>query len=810
MNNWKVTYRGYEDEEELLREALCTLGNGYFATRGAAEETRAGDFHYPGTYLAGGYNRLETEISGRVIENEDLVNWPNWLVLTFRPEGGEWFHIGKVNIYHFEQELDLKEGILVRRIHFEDDHRRETELVSRRIVSMADPHLGAIQWQLTPKNWSGTVHIHSELDGDVTNNGVARYRELNGRHLEVLRSGQFEEEGIYLKARTRQSEITMVQAARTHLKTSVPDRPIQRETVEKEHRIAQRLTTEVTENKPLLVEKIVALYTSRDRAIADPLLEARKKAMRAADFQAIRRAHSYRWQEIWERADIGLSVKGERDQPILRLHIFHLFQTCSFHSIDLDIGVPARGWHGEAYRGHIFWDELFIFPFLNTSMPELARSLLLYRYRRLPEARLAAEEAGYEGAMFPWQSGSNGREESQVLHLNPKSGRWIPDNTHLQRHVNAAIVYNIWQYYQVTHDLEFLYSYGGEIILEVARYWASRVTYNEQRRRYELHGVVGPDEYHTAYPDAERPGLDNNAYTNVMAAWCLVRALDVIDLLENGRKHQLMTCLDMDEEDIRSWEHISRRMYVPFLEDGKIINQFEGFEKLEELDWDHYHEQYGEVLRLDRILEKEGDSVNRYRAVKQADVLMLFYLFSSEELTRLLNDHMGYAFDSKHIPDNIEYYRRITAHGSTLSKLIFSWVLARCHRDASWHNFKKALVSDFEDIQGGTTHEGIHLGAMAGTIDLIQRCYSGLEYREDALWLHPQLPEQVECISFSLQYRSHWLDVYLTREALRLKSEGGKEEHITVIVDGESYEFEKGKEKTFAINHAGVVDGEKN
>lgn len=809
MDNWKVTYRGYEDEEELLREALCTLGNGYFATRGAAEESRASDFHYPGTYLAGGYNRLETDISGRVIENEDLVNWPNWLVLTFRPEEGEWFHIDEVNVFHFEQELDLKEGVLKRRLHFEDEHRREWELLSRRIVSMADPHLAVLQWQLTPKNWSGKIQVYSELDGRVTNSGVARYRELNGRHLEVLETGQFEEEGIFLKARTRQSEIVMVQAARTRLMTGTPDRPIQRETIEKEKRIAQQLATEVSENKPLFVEKVVALYTSRDRAIADPLLEARKATMRAPGFEEIHKAHIAHWKELWERADIELDMEDERDQPLLRLHIFHLFQTCSAHSIDLDVGVPARGWHGEAYRGHIFWDELFIFPFLNTSMPELARSLLLYRYRRLPEAREAAREAGYEGAMFPWQSGSNGREESQVLHLNPKSGRWIPDHTRLQRHVNAAIVFNIWQYYQVTDDLEFINSYGGEIILEIARFWASRVHYNEQRGRYEITGVVGPDEYHTAYPDSDRPGLDNNAYTNIMAAWCLLRALDVIKLLENGHKHQLMTRLGMEEEDIQNWRRISRLMYVPFLEEGKIINQFEGFEELEELDWNHYHEQYGEILRLDRILEKEGDSVNRYRAAKQADVLMLFYLFSSEELTALLNDHMGYSFASEQIPENIEYYRKITSHGSTLSQLIFSWVLARRHRDASWHSFRKVLVSDFEDIQGGTTHEGIHLGAMAGTIDLIQRCYCGLEFRKDALWLHPHLPKQIKCIRFSLHYRSHWMEVELTSDTLHLKSKGGKEEKITVVVDGQPYQFEKGKEKKFAINHAGVVEGEK-
>ena len=173
-----------------------------------------------------------------------------------------------------------------------------------------------------------------------------------------------------------------------------------------------------------------------------------------------------------------------------------------------------RGWHGEAYRGHVFWDELFIFPLINLRLPEITRSLLLYRYRRLSAARRAARLEGFEGAMFPWQSGSSGREESQSLHLNPRSGRWLPDNSSLQRHVNIAIAYNLYHYYQVNKDMEFMAFYGAEMLLDIARFLASLAEYNESFERYEILQVMGPDEYHDAYPDADTPGLDNNAYTN--------------------------------------------------------------------------------------------------------------------------------------------------------------------------------------------------------------------------------------------------------------------------------------------------------
>ena len=275
------------------------------------------------------------------------------------------------------------------------------------------------------------------------------------------------------------------------------------------------------------------------------------------------------------------------DEPIqlkLRLHIFHLLQTVSMHTIDLDTGVPARGLHGEAYRGHIFWDELFIFPFLNLRIPEITRALLRYRYRRLPEARRAARRAGYNGAMFPWQSGSDGREETQVIHLNPRSHRWHPDHTHLQRHINVAIVFNVWQYHEATADREFISFYGAEVVLEIARFLASLTTYNAELDRYEICGVVGPDEYHDAYPDAEVAGLRNNTYTNVMTAWVLWRALTLLDYLSEDRSRELREIVGLSDEEIARWDTISRKMRIVFHDDG-IISQFEGYERLQEFDW---------------------------------------------------------------------------------------------------------------------------------------------------------------------------------------------------------------------------------
>ncbi len=189
--------------------------------------------------------------------------------------------------------------------------------------------------------------------------------------------------------------------------------------------------------------------------------------------------------------------------------------------MNYDASITARGLHGEAYRGHIFWDELFILPLYNIHFPKVAKSALLYRYHRLEAARKYAKEHGYEGAMFPWQSGSDGREETQVVHLNPLTGKWGPDFSSFQRHVSLAIAYNIWQYFHTTEDMDFMKDYGAEMFLEICRFWASKAQLDDKTGRYSIKNVMGPDEFHEKYPGSEEGGLKDNTYTNIMVVWTL-------------------------------------------------------------------------------------------------------------------------------------------------------------------------------------------------------------------------------------------------------------------------------------------------
>jgi alpha,alpha-trehalase len=750
---WSLYYAGFDPAQERLREALCTTGNGHFATRGAAPEAGAGAGHYPGTYAAGVFNRLTSQVAGRSVENEDLVNLPNWLPLTFRVGDGPWFAPADAEMLEYAQELDLRRGLLTRRLRFRDAEGRHTRVVQRRFVSMADRHLAALECTLHAEDWSGVVEIRSGLDGGVENAGVARYAELEGRHLEAVETAEIGPETLALTARTTQSGIAVAETARTRLCAHGARLEAERRLAREGGAIAHRISHRLEEGDSVTIEKTVALSTSRDPAISEPGEHTRRVVAHAGSFEELLRPHVIRWDHLWERAGLTLG-DHERSTLILNLHVFHLLQTVSEASVDLDVGVPARGLHGEAYRGHIFWDELFIFPFLTMTLPELSRSLLRYRHRRLPAARRAAAEEGFAGAMFPWQSGSDGREETQTLHLNPRSGRWLPDRSHRQRHISSAVAYNVWWYHQATGDEDFLTTYGAEVLLEVARFWSSAAEYDHVRDRYVIRGVMGPDEYHDGYPDAQEGGVDNNAYTNVMAVWVLCRGLELLDRLPGSARRALQEQLGLGRAELDRWEDVSRRMFVPF-HGADIISQFEGYEQLEELAWAGYRERYGDIHRLDRILEAEGDTTNRYKASKQADVLMLFYLLSQEELSDLLG-RLGYTFGPEAIPGNVAYYEERTSHGSTLSRVVHGWVLARANRRGSWELFEQALESDVSDIQGGTTSEGIHLGAMAGTVDLAVRGYTGVDPRGDVLWLNPCLPEELDRLELSIRYRRHW------------------------------------------------------
>src|SRR5260370_4695453 len=384
-------------------------------------------------------------VGGSRVLNEDLVNLPSWLGLRPGIGGDEPINLKNVELLSYRHEVDFRNATMKRRLRFRDRRGRETTLSSRRFVSMADMHQAALEWTITAENWSGPVEVITALDARVINQGVARYRELEGLHLHPVASRTPCPDTISLIAQTRQSRIYVAEAARTRVYRDSGEMEAERGLYRMEDYAQQTLGFDLQQGQPVRVEKLVSFYTSHDQALNEPLTNAEKAVGRFGTFQETFDRHQRAWDELWDDCDIRMP-NDDRVQFLLRFHASHVLQTCSPHTADLDAGVPARGLNGEAYRGHIFWDELYVYPFLNFRLPKITRGLLMYRYRRLDEARALAREAGYRGSMYPLQSGSDGKAEDPDVHRNPRSGLWEPDPSQNQRHVSAALLYNSGHY----------------------------------------------------------------------------------------------------------------------------------------------------------------------------------------------------------------------------------------------------------------------------------------------------------------------------------------------------------------------------
>ena len=552
-----------------------------------------------------------------------------------------------------------------------------------------------------------------------------------------------------------------------------------------EGRTTTKLTVDAKENEVYTVEKIVAVFTTLETE-GDVVAKSKELASKGRTFENVKSDANTGWAKLWDKVDI--KVSGDMlSQKLMRIHSFHLLVSGSPNNNNLDASITARGLHGEAYRGHIFWDEIFILPFYDVHFPATAKQILMYRYKRLEAARVYAKENGYEGAMFPWQSGSDGSEETQTVHLNPISGEWGDDYSCFQRHVSLAVAYNVWQYVNVTGDTAFMEQYGAEMILEVARFWSSKATKNETTGRYTIDKVMGPDEFHEAYPGTHQGGLRNNAYTNMMVVW-LFEQIPVI-LEELGSKAtEIRNKVNFTDAELQKLEDVKHKLSLEIDKDG-IIAQYEGYFELKELDWDYFREKYGNVYRMDRLLKAEGKSADDYKVAKQADTLMTFYNLNKEKIDEILTD-LDYTLPENYLEKNLEYYLARTSHGSTLSRVVHAQLAQMVNNEKlSWELFLDAVGSDYNDIQGGTTAEGIHTGVMAATLVVALSTYAGIDLREKLLVVNPHMPKAWNDIEFKMSFKGVEFKFEISHSAVKVIADKATE----IVVKGNNVNLEANK-----------------
>lgn len=756
-DGWNLKYFDFVPDNEKSRESLLAVGNGFFVTRGNFCEEKASEFHYPGCHMAGVYNKLPSQIQDRTVFNEDLVNCPNWVYTSFKIDDEDFINSRNIKILDIERNLDFKRGILSGWALIEDNKGRKTMVESVRFISMHDRNTAGIEYSITPLNYSGKITIKTGIDGNIINDGVERYRQLNQKHLAQAETG-YEDNIIWLKTFTTQSKINIEVAAK--LSSNKTENIIEYKFLDSS--VEAYFTADVMENSEFIVRKVVAYNNSLNPQKIDVIQKA-KSFGKLSDLMML---SVEEWKKIWNKADV--SINGDRlAQKLLRLHIYHIIISASEHICDLDVSIGARGLHGEAYRGHIFWDELFIMPFFNIHFPKISKSFLMYRYRRLNAAKKYAEQNGYQGAMFPWQSGSSGEEETQELHLNPKSGKWGPDFSRNQRHVSLAIALNIIRYYQATDDREFMINYGFEMLSEICRFFVSACKYSAKDFKFHTVNMMGPDEFHerAEYSD-DKGGLRDNAYTNFMLAWTLRKTLAIYYKLIRSTERKLF---HPDEKELDNWRIVSQNLALKIDDDG-IIEQFDGYFNLKELDWDYYRQKYGNIYRLDRILKAEGDDPDKYKLAKQADVIMIFYNLSDKEIKDVFAQ-MGYSMPKDFLEKNFYYYLKRTSHGSTLSRIVYAYVAHKLElHDLSEQLFREALTSDYNDIQGGTTAEGIHAGVMAATVMYYYNAYAGINFKDSIISINPDLPELLERMKLNFTYRGIEYQLIINKDSFNIKT----------------------------------------
>ncbi|MFV0555769.1 MAG: glycoside hydrolase family 65 protein [Lactovum sp.] len=780
-SDWAITYNRLETGKKSYgQESLMTLGNGYLGWRGAPIWSEFSENHYPGLYLAGIFNKTKTEVAGHEVINEDMVNIPNPQLLRFFIDGKR-VDFSDEFIVDRKSEINFYKGIQTDKYTV----RVDRGFFSLKTTKYVDPlHFHCIGFEATVSaTFAGKLVIESLIDASVENQNVERYRAFDSKEFEVTKIL----DNLVL-AKTSESKINLAIAART----KVSGQPIHQEKNSSLDQLIERVHLSFGEAEKIRIEKVIVLATSHETE--NPELYVRKE-LEDLSLESIRRHSVDYWENIWREADIKIDSENEDLQLMIRMNIFHIRQAAQHHANQyLDTSVGSRALTGEGYRGHIFWDEIFVIPYYSANDPKTARDLLLYRLKRLEAAKKNAEFQHEKGAMFPWQSGLEGDEQSQFIHLNTVNNKWEPDYSRYQRHVNLAIVYNLFIYYQFTGDDSILNEGGLELLLETTKFWLNKVEIGENGR-YHIDGVMGPDEYHEAYPKQKESGICDNAYTNLMLVW----SLNWLFSLPKNPHINLTYWAEKTEFDNNLFEKakkVSENLYLEIDEEG-VIAQYAGYFYLKEVDFSRYKQIYGDTHRIDRLMKAEGISPDEYKVAKQADSLMAIYNLGEKEVKKLV-EQLSYQLPENWLEINYDYYLKRTVHGSTISRPVFAAVsLALGKIGEAVELLTEAIGSDYYDIQGGTTAEGIHIGVMGETLKLIQNDFAGVSLEGGEFSIAPQMPGTWKRLSFSQKFRGVKIQIELTSQLISLRAD----KDIQIKVYGKEFMLEAGDLSVFAIKN---------
>jgi alpha,alpha-trehalose phosphorylase len=720
---WCIRERGIDPASRFLHETLFTLGNGYIGMRGTPEEGSAAPRGQTleGTYLNGFYESepivYPENAYGLARTNEFMLNVPNAKRIRLEVDG-EAFGLERGRVLDYERVLDFRSGLLTRRIEWESASGRRVRVVSRRLVCFGRKHVAAIEYAVTPLNFSGRLRLAADIDSQVSNlqagDDPRVGSAITGPSLTMVEREHLAQ-GMLVLHRTRHSGFLLATATEAVLHGA----RAQVEPIEGGH----VFEFEAAEGQTVVLHKFIAYATSRDmpETAVGPHARAELESAAAAGFDALAAGQAAWLADFWNRADVGIDGDDALQQGV-RFNQFHLLQSAGR---DGRTNIAAKGVTGEGYEGHYFWDtEIYVFPFLLFSKPEIARALLQYRYATLPKARERARQMAHaRGALYPWRTIAG--EECSA---------YFPAGT-AQYHINADVAYSIRLYLLATGDFDYMAQQGAEIVLETARIWLGVGSYDRQQR-FCINAVTGPDEY-TAI-------VNNNYYTNAMARMHMTFAADVAERLRAERPAdyaRVALAIGLDEGEIAAWRAASAAMRLPYDEELGIHEQDDSF--LSKRPWDFAGtpaENYPLLLHYHPLV------IYRHQVCKQADVVLALLLLSNE-----------FTLEDKR--RDFDFYERVTTHDSSLSSCIFSMVAAEVgYHDKAYAYFMETARLDLDNTHGNTEY-GVHTAAMAGTWLGVAYGFAGMRIDGDGLRFAPVLPQQWRGYRFKVHVHGALLEV---------------------------------------------------
>jgi kojibiose phosphorylase len=738
--DWAVIETQFDPAQLHYKETVFTVGNGYLGTRGSFEEGYLGAMG--ATLIHGVYDDVP-------VVHTELANCPDWLPLVVIINGDR-FRLDQGEIISYRRQLDVRRGVLSRDVRWRSGSGYTVDIHLERFASLVDQHVLALRCQVTALNFEGKVEIQASINGYPDNQGVMHWEWLNQGDVTTDDGAH----AAWMHLRTRNTGIELGMATRV----TVSDANASVRVSGCQGYPSLAATFPVQSGQTVTLEKLVTVFTSREEKA--PAQAAVDKIKQQPNYATLLSAQEAAWEEVWQSSDVV--IEGDiKAQLAIRYNLFQLLISAPRH--DDTVSIPAKTLSGFAYRGHVFWDtEIFIQPFMIFTQPDLARNLLTYRYHTLNGARRKAKDSGYKGAMFAWESAGTGDE------VTP---RWVPpadDSEELVRiwcgdrelHINTDVAYAVWQYWQATGDDAWMRDYGAELVLDTAVYWGSRVEWNPKQEHYEIREVIGTDEYHEH--------VSNNTFTNRMVQWHLEKALVVLDWLHKQYPEQGTTLegkLQVTLERQARWRDIISNIWIPYDPETGIIEQCEGFFKLEDINLADYEPR---TKSMQTILGIEGAS--KRQVLKQPDVLMLLYL---------LRETPGIFSDIRTLQANWDYYapRTDITYGSSLGPAIHAALASYLNQpEEAYERFMQAALVDLEDTRRNAK-EGIHAASAGGVWQSLVFGFAGIRINDTYPQAKPHLPKGWTRLKFKLQWRGEWYEFDLRSE--EVKEELGEMEDNT-------------------------------